>query len=221
MADPQTITLVIADDHALVRKGIRDFIERDPGLKVLGEASDGEEALAMAQRLKPDVLVLDIQMPRKTGIEVTRLVRAERLNAGILILTAYNDEPFIASALKAGANGFVLKIAEPEELTAAVREVHEGKLVLDSRLPNRDGFLTPVQSRSTASLADPLSPREIKVLQLVAGGFTNKAIGAQLGISDRTVQAHLATIFDKLGAKSRTEAVMIGLRTGLIVAPQE
>ena len=221
MSDIAPITLIIADDHSIVRKGIREFLERDPRLKVIGEAADGNEALQMARSLRPNVLVLDIQMPGKTGIDVARIVRSERLPVGILILTAYNDEPFVVSALKAGANGYVLKIAEPEEMANAVLEVHEGNRVLDTRIPHHEELAAISSTGGSGGSADPLSPREMKVLQLVAGGFTNKAIGTQLGISDRTVQAHLATIFDKLNAKSRTEAVMIGLRNGIIASSMD
>jgi DNA-binding NarL/FixJ family response regulator len=217
MSEALQISLVIADDHNFVRKGIRSFLERDTRLKVIGEASDGDEAIKLARELRPQVLVLDVQMPGKTGIDVTRIVRSEQLPMGILILTAYNDEPFVMSALKAGANGYVLKIAEPEELSAAVHEVHEGNRVLDTRIPHHEELAAAAMGDARSN-SDPLSPREIRVLQLVAAGYTNKAIGSQLGISDRTVQAHLATIFDKLGAKSRTEAVMIGLRNGIISA---
>ena len=218
------ISLVLADDHAMVRRGIREFLEADPTLRVAAEAGDGVQALALALDLKPDVLVLDIQMPGKSGIDVAREVRAAGLDIAILMLSAYDDEPYIVSALRAGANGYVLKTAEPEELIEAVHAVYEGQSVLDQKLVQHLMRLmgsaprTGAARSDTEALVEPLSARELEVLRLVARGFTNKAVAAQLGISDRTVQGHLANIFGKLNAQSRTDAVMIGLRLGLISA---
>jgi DNA-binding NarL/FixJ family response regulator len=209
-----SIRILLADDHAVVRKGIREFLEVDAGLQVIAEAEDGDTALAQTTALKPDVVVLDVQMPGKTGLEVTRLLRQAGARCAILILSAYDDEPFVRSALQAGANGYILKTAKPEELIEAVHNVREGQMVLDHRLALSLAVSLPV----SAPAATP-SAREMEVLQLVAQGFTNKAIAAQLGISDRTVQGHLANIFEKLGAESRTDAVMAGLKTGLISMP--
>jgi DNA-binding NarL/FixJ family response regulator len=218
--DNQTpITILLADDHAMVRSGIRGFLEQDERLRVVAEAGDGDQALALAQTYHPDVLVLDIQMPGKNGIEVARAVRAAGYNTGILILTAYDDEPYILGALQAGANGYVLKTAEPDELVQAVHAVYEGKSVLDPQLAQR--LWQQMASRANppqGQQPETLSAREIEVLRLVARGYTNKAVATQLGISDRTVQGHLANVFSKLHAQSRTDAVMIGLRLGLITA---
>lgn len=216
MPEPQTISLLLADDHAMVRRGIREFLESDASLRVVAEASDGEHALALARELKPDVVVADIQMPGKTGIELTRALREAGMDVGVLILTAYDDEPFIINALQAGANGYVLKTAEPEELIGAVHAVHEGKSALDVRLIDQLMHRVAEWGTREAAVADTLTGREIEVLRLAARGYTNKAIVAQLSISDRTVQGHLANIFSKLNAQSRTDAVMIGLRLGLI-----
>ena len=217
------ITVILADDHAVVRSGIRGFLEEDPRLRIVAEAGNGEQALLLAQAHHPDVLVLDIQMPGKTGIEVTKAVRDAGSNAGILILTAYDDEPYILGALQAGANGYVLKTAEPDELVAAVHAVYEGQSVLDPQLTRR--LWQQVAGRAAGHAASPAGPlpealtaRETEVLRLVARGYTNKAVAAQLGISDRTVQGHLANVFGKLNAQSRTDAVMIGLRLGLVSA---
>lgn len=213
------ITILLADDHAIVRSGIRGFLEQHERLRIIAEAGHGDQALALAQAQHPDVLVLDIQMPGKTGIEVTQAVRAAGLNMGILILTAYDDEPYILGALQAGANGYVLKTAEPDELVDAVLAVYEGKSILDPQLTQR--LWQQVVSRSAnpeAPQSEALTSREKEVLKLVARGYTNKAVAAQLGISDRTVQGHLANVFGKLHAQSRTDAVMIGLRLGLVSA---
>lgn len=215
------ISIVLADDHAVVRKGIREFLEADERLHVVAEAADGEHAFQLVMQHRPDVAVLDIQMPGKTGIEVTRQLRQANVVVGILILTAYDDAPFVKSALLAGANGYVLKTAEPEELVRAVFDVREGQTVFDKQISlmqlGRSMTRAEVETALLgAAERNDLSPREIEVLQLTASGFTNKAIAAQLGISDRTVQGHLASIFQKLGAQSRTDAVMAGLRLGLV-----
>jgi DNA-binding NarL/FixJ family response regulator len=215
--DPKPITVLLADDHAMARRGIREFLERDERLRIVAEAGEGNQALALAQQYHPDVLVLDIQMPGKTGIEVSRAIRAAGQPAGILILTAYDDQPYIVSALQAGANGYVLKTANPDELVAAVHAVYEGQSVLDPLLTQRLlQQMAPQPAQRDTPAVNPLTTRETEVLQLVARGFTNKAIAAQLSISDRTVQGHLANIFSKLHAQSRTDAVMIGLRMGMI-----
>ncbi len=211
------VRVILADDHAVVRKGIREFLEMSGNVIVLAEASDGSEALRLIREHKPDVAVLDIQMPNQTGIEVTRAIRSERLPIGVLILTAFDDEPYIRAVLQAGANGYVLKTAEAHEIVEAVQAVHEGQSVLDPVVarkliahlaePNRDDSELPVES---------LTERELEVLRLTAKGYTNKAIGVELSISDRTVQGHLAKIYDKLNAASRTEAVMRAVSLGWI-----
>jgi DNA-binding NarL/FixJ family response regulator len=209
------IRVVLADDHAVVRKGIREFLEASGRISVVAEAADGVQAMELIRRDHPDVAVLDIQMPGKTGIEVTRAIRAERLSVGVMILTAFDDEPYIRAVLQAGANGYVLKTADANQIVEAVEAVHEGQSVLDP----------VVTKKLMAQLARPddfdlgpesLTDRELEVLRLTARGFTNKAIGAQLSISDRTVQGHLAKIYGKLQATSRTEAVMRAVTLGLI-----
>ena len=224
MTNPQAgqpIRIILADDHAVVRRGIREFLEKDDRLRVVAEAGSGDQALALARQFDPDVVVLDIQMPGKTGIDVAKALRMAGSAAGILILTAYDDEPYIISALQAGANGYVLKTAEPEELVEAVLSVREGRSVLDQGLMTRlVRHIAQAHEPAQKALVEPLSARELEVLRLVARGFTNKAVAVQLGISDRTVQGHLANIFGKLHAQSRTDAVMTGLRLGLISTEQ-
>lgn len=205
------IRVILADDHALVRRGIREFLEISPDIQVLAEAGDGTEALRLIRELRPDVAVLDIQMPAPNGIEVTRQVRAEKLPVGILILTAYEDPPYIKAVLQAGANGYVLKNVDADDLIEAVRAVHEGKSVLDPTLARKVlSDLSPAPELSVEALSD----RELEVLRLAAQGLTNKAIGMALGISDRTAQGHLANIYSKLHAASRTEAVMRAVSLG-------
>jgi DNA-binding NarL/FixJ family response regulator len=207
------IRILLADDHHLVRAGVRQLLESANDLQVIAEAGDGEEAQTLIQKHKPDVAVLDIQMPKASGIEVTRWVRSHMPEVGVLILTAYDDDPYVMAVLQAGANGYVLKTGQSEELIQAVRDVHEGKSALDPSITKK--LMTNIFKTADRTV-EPLTDRELDVLRLAAKGFTNKAIGMQLGISDRTVQGHLAHIFAKLQANSRTEAVMRAVSLGWI-----
>ena len=214
-AQPQPIIRVLlADDHVVVRAGIRQFLEQSPDILVVAEASNGQEACELLEQLKPDVAVLDIQMPLMSGIEVTRWIRSKRFSIGVLVLTAFDDEPYVQAVLQAGANGYVLKTAEPQEIVEGVRDVFHGKSVLDAALAQR--LIARLSRKIETALIEPLTDRELQILTLTGKGFTNKAIGMQLGISDRTVQNHLANIFQKLNAESRTEAVMRAVSLGLI-----
>jgi DNA-binding NarL/FixJ family response regulator len=208
------IRVLLADDHNIVRAGVRQLIESAHDLHVVAEAGDGEEARALIQQHKPDVAVLDIQMPKASGIEVTRWVRSHMPEVGVLILTAYDDDPYVMAVLQAGANGYVLKTGQADELIRAVRDVFEGKSALDPSITRN--LMSNLFRGPEKKVLDPLTDRELDVLRLAAKGFTNKAIGVQLSISDRTVQGHLAHIFAKLQANSRTEAVMRGVSLGLI-----
>lgn len=208
------IRVLLADDHVVVRAGIRQFLEQSRDIRVVAEASNGQEACEMLEQHKPDVAVLDIQMPKMSGIEVTRWLRSKRIAVGVLVLTAYDDEPYIRAVLQAGANGYVLKTAEPLEIVQGVREVFQGKSVLDSALAQK--LIAKLVENEEAPLIEALTERELQILSLTGRGFTNKAIGNQLGISDRTVQNHLANIFQKLNAESRTEAVMRAVSLGII-----
>ena len=211
------IRALLADDHNMVRAGIRELLAGSGDIQVVAEAGDGEEAQALIRKHKPDVAVLDIQMPKLSGIEVTRWVRTEMPDVGVLILTAYDDDPYVMAVLQAGANGYVLKTAQADELIQAVRDVHEGKSVLDPAITGK--LMSTLFKGPERSGIQELTEREHEVLRLAARGFTNKAIGVQLGISDRTVQGHLAHIFAKLQAASRTEAVMRAVALGWI--PQD
>jgi len=212
MSNSTSIRVLLADDHAVVRAGIRQFMERAGDIQVVAEASDGEAAQALIEQHHPDVAVLDIQMPKASGIEVTRWVRANIPATGVLILTAYDDDPYVMAVLQAGANGYVLKTAAPGDIIQAVHDVYAGKSVLDAAITQK--LMSQVSGRSEFSPVEPLTDREMEVLKLAGKGYTNKAIGVQLGISDRTVQGHLARVFDKLQATSRTEAVMRAVSLG-------
>jgi DNA-binding NarL/FixJ family response regulator len=215
-ADP--IRVVLADDHAVVRKGIREFLTEPGDIEVVAEAADGAEAIALLEQEQPDVAVLDIQMPKRSGIDVCRHVRAQRWPIGVLILTAYDDDPYVLAVLQAGANGYVLKTADADDIIQAVRDVHEGKSALDPVIARK--LMAQLAGRAENKPIESLTPRETDVLKLAARGHTNKAIGAQLHLSDRTVQGHLANIYGKLHVATRTEAVMRALSLGWL-SPEE
>ncbi|MBT3239649.1 MAG: response regulator transcription factor [Chloroflexi bacterium] len=206
------IRILLADDHSVVRAGIRQFLEQSEEMHVIAEAADGEEAKGLISEHLPDVAVLDIQMPKATGIEVTRWVRENHKDIGILILTAFDETPYISAVIQSGANGYVLKTATPQEVIQAVHNVHEGKSAIDQLIIQK--MMTQMDPAFDFHQKDKPTKREMEVLQAVAKGFTNKAIGIQLNISDRTVQGHLANIFNKLQASSRTEAVMRAVSFG-------
>jgi len=213
-----SIRVVLADDHAVVRKGIREFLTEPGDIEVVAEAADGAEAIALLEQEKPDVAVLDIQMPKRSGIDVCRHVRAQRWPIGVLILTAYDDDPYVLAVLQAGANGYVLKTADADDIIQAVRDVHEGKSALDPVIARK--LMAQLAGRAENKPIETLTPRETDVLKLAARGYTNKAIGAQLHLSDRTVQGHLANIYGKLHVATRTEAVMRAVSLGWLT-PEE
>ncbi len=211
------IRVILADDHEVVRAGIRQFFERAKDIEVVAEANDGEQAEALIREFHPDVAVLDIQMPKATGIDVTRWVRENARETGILILTAFNDDPYVIAVLQAGANGYVLKTASPLSIIQAVRDVHEGKSAINQAIAQK--IIAYVTKQKNEAPVEALTDREMEVLLALAKGLTNKAIATQLGISDRTVQGHIAHIFDKMGVSNRTEAVMRAVSLGWI--PQD
>lgn len=214
----EPIRVLLADDHAVVRKGIREFLTEPGDIEVIAEAANGDEAIALLEQAKPDVAVLDIQMPKRSGIDVCRHVRAQHWPIGILILTAYDDDPYVLAVLQAGANGYVLKTADADDIIQAVRDVYEGKSALDPVIARK--LMAQLAGRTENKPIETLTPRETDVLKLAARGYTNKAIGAQLHLSDRTVQGHLANIYGKLHVATRTEAVMRAVSLGWL-SPEE
>ena len=211
---PSAIRVVLADDHGVVRRGIRDFLTESGDIIVIAEAETGAQAFDYVIQHRPDVAVLDIQMPDGSGIEITRRLRSEGLILGVLILTAFDDPPYVKAAVEAGANGYLLKSADADELVSAVHAVHEGKKAFDAALT-----VQRLDNNASNQPIAKLSERERDILALAAQGLTNKAIGFQLSISDRTVQGHLANIYDRLGVSGRTEAVTRGVALGLIAMP--
>lgn len=217
--DKKSIRVILADDHQVVRRGIRDFLTENGDIEVVAEAEDGDQAVRLIEQYQPDVAVLDIQMPGRSGIDVVRWVRQRGLPVGLLILTAYDDDPYLVAALEAGTNGYVMKTADAPEIVRAVRAVHEGKSVLDPTIVHR--LMQVVGGGGEAPLpAAELTSRELSVLEEAARGLTNKAIGLMLGISDRTVQGHLRNIFEKLHVTNRTEAVVRAVQLGMLELPE-
>ncbi len=213
----RSIRVLIADDHALMREGTRQILEDQPDLVVAGEAQDGEEAVALALRLHPDVVLMDIAMPKLNGIEATRQIKQARPATTVLVLTAYDDDQYIYALLDAGAAGYLLKNVRGEELAKAVRAVAEGESVIDPTIASKVFKRYSKPGRATVREGvEPLTDRESEVLAMAAKGLSNKLIARALSLSDRTVQVHLSNIFGKLNVASRTEAVITALRVGLL-----
>jgi DNA-binding NarL/FixJ family response regulator len=212
------IRTLLADDHAVVRQGIRQFLEEAGDIAVVAEAGDGVEALRLVEAHQPDVAVLDIRMPEVTGVEATRRIKEHFPQVGVLVLTAYDDDPYVFALLQAGADGYVLKTASGDELVRAVRTVHAGETALSPEIAGKVVHqATRRRPEGATDQVELLTDRELDVLRLAARGLTNRAIGHELGISHRTVQGHMANIYGKLGVNSRTEAVTEALRRGWIV----
>jgi DNA-binding NarL/FixJ family response regulator len=208
------IRVLVVDDHPVVRHGLLAMLRYAPDLEVVGEAADGLTALRLIGESRPEVVLLDLRMPQLSGVEVMQQARAQGLAARFLVLTTFDTEEYLGPALAAGARGYLLKDAPPEEVLRAIRTIAQGQAALES------GVTARLLARVTAGPAsDELSAREIEVLQLLARGASNKELAAQLNLSENTIKSHLSRIFDKLGVKSRTEAAMLALQRGLIPPP--
>ncbi len=207
------IRVLLAEDHAIMREGTREFIQREPDMEVVGEAGDGEEAVRLADQLKPDVIVMDIRMPKLNGIEATKQIKQQHPSIAILILTAFDTDQYIFALLEAGAAGYLLKGVRAHELIDAIRAVYAGESVLHPVVASRVIRRVVTPSPEMKSV-EPLSEREMEILKLAAKGISNKDIAERVFLSPRTVQVHLGNIFNKLGVASRTEAVLFGLKRG-------
>ena len=214
MQDP--ITLLLADDHPVVRKGTRELLEAEADLRVLGEASSGAEVVALAAQLRPDIVLMDMSMPDMTGVEATRRIKAGQGRVSLLVLSSYDDDAYVFAALEAGAAGYLLKEASEDELLRAVRAVAAGESVLHPSIARKVMARFSAQAPAEMDLTEDLSPRELEVLRAAARGGSNKEIARALGISPRTVQVHLGNVFSKLNVGSRTEAVLAGIRRGWV-----
>lgn len=202
------VRIVLADDHPLTRAGIAEFLRRESSLDLIGEAEDGVKAWEMIRDLKPDVALLDIRMPGMDGVSVAQKVKTEGLATATIMLTSYDAQQYVMASLRAGARGFVLKTVSPRELTAAINTVSKGGLYLDPEVASVMG--------ERDFIPEQLSAREREVLLLAAKGLSSKEVAKRLFISERTVQTHLASIYDKLGSKNKTEALLLALKYGVV-----
>jgi two-component system response regulator NreC len=214
------IRILLAEDHTLVRAGIRALLERQPDMEVVGEAADGQEAIKKVQKLRPDVVVMDIAMPGTTGLEATQCIKAESPDVGILILTMLEDERYFFHSIQAGASGFIAKGALPDELLVAVRAVAEGQVYLCPSLNKKlvEEYFNHAQSDATVVPPKSLTDRQQQVLRLISEGRTGREIADLLGISINTVERHRQDMMAKLCLHNRAELIKYAIRKGLIDA---
>jgi DNA-binding NarL/FixJ family response regulator len=210
------IRIVIADDHAVVRKGTRQILEEEPDFKVVGEAANGEEAVNLVQELKPDIAIVDINMPVMDGIEATKRIKTISPGTAVLILSAYDNDEFVFILLEAGAAGYLLKDVSGKDIISAIRAIRRGESVLHPIIARKvmNHFL-PI-SNGKKEVEKILGDREMEVLKLASNALSNQEIADKLGLSLHTVEAHMRHIFSKLQVSSRTEAVLYGLRQGWV-----
>ncbi|WP_157006973.1 response regulator [Agromyces laixinhei] len=217
-----TISVLIADDQAMVRAGFAAVLDAQTGIEVVGQAADGDEAVAMAHELRPDVVVMDVRMPGRNGLEATRALQTPPRSSDyvprVLMLTTFDIDDYVYEALRAGASGFLLKDATPEELVAAVRVVASGDALLAPSVTRRliEDFARSAPPRIDAGRLSELTEREREVLTLVGRGFSNTEIAAALFIAEQTVKTHVSKILSKLGLRDRVHAVVLAYDTGLV-----
>ena len=202
------VRILLADDHPLTRSGIAEFVRREETFELVAEAEDGIDAWEKIKELRPDVALLDIRMPGYDGVTVAQKVKNEGMNTAIVMLTSYDAQQYVIASLRAGARGFVLKTVSPKELTTAINTVAKGGLYLDPEVASVMG--------AQDFIPEQLSVREREVLLLAAKGLSSKEVAKQLFISERTVQTHLASIYDKLGSRNKTEALLLALKYGVV-----
>ena len=214
------IKILVVDDHAIVREGVRMILAKESDLEVVGEAGDGQQALELTERVRPDVVIMDISMPGMGGIEATQTVRARHPEVQVLALTMHEDESYVFQLLRAGAAGYVLKRAAAQDLVQAVRASAKGEAFLNPSVARKvvEDYLRRVETGEERARYDGLTTREKEILTLIAQGLSNQQIAEKLFISIKTVQTHRAHILEKLGLHDRTELVRYAIRKGLIEA---
>jgi NarL family two-component system response regulator LiaR len=213
------IRVLIVDDHAVVRTGLKVFLDLQPDMEVVGEAADGSEGVAMARRLEPDVVLMDLLMPNMDGVTAIGRIKSERPETEIVTMTSFIEEEKVTSALEAGASGYVLKDAEAEEVAAAVRAAYAGEVHLDPAVARLLAQRMRDRKSPKDELAEPLTEREKDVLRLLGQGMSNKDIGATLFITERTARTYVSNILGKLGLASRTQAALYAVEHKLVDAP--
>jgi DNA-binding NarL/FixJ family response regulator len=211
----QTIRVLIVDDHTIVRKGIRALLAEIAGIEVVGEAGNGQEAVAQAETLHPDVVLMDLAMPKMDGIEATRQIKASQPESRILVMTSFAADDKVFPAIKAGALGYLLKESAPEDLVQAIHQIHRGESSLHPTIA-RKVLQEITHSSDRPPTPDPLTEREAEVLRLVAQGLSNQDIAKKLNISDPTVRTHVSNIMGKLHLATRIQAALYALREGLV-----
>lgn len=206
------IRLMVVDDHRVVRSGVKALIATEEGLEIVGEATDGREAVTKATALEPDLVLMDLVMPEMDGVEATRRITEERSDLEILILTSFSEEERIIQAIKAGASGYLIKDASPDELVGAIRDTYRGESTLD---PKVAGTVLRSMQKEKDQPGEELTEREIEVLELIAEGLPNDDIATELYISERTVRSHVSNILGKLNLENRTQAALYAVRKGI------
>ena len=210
------IRVLIVDDHAVVREGLRSFLELQDGIEVAGEASDGEQAIALTEQTRPDVVLMDLVMPGLDGVSAMRAVHARWPDSRVIVLTSFLDEERLLPAIQAGAAGYLLKNVAPPELANAIRAAHRGEAIIDPVVAARLLGTLAAGERLAPPEPDQLTSRELQVLELIVGGRSNKRIALELGISEKTVKAHVGHVLAKLGVADRTQAALLAVRQGLL-----
>jgi two-component system, NarL family, response regulator LiaR len=216
---PDPIRILVVDDHAVVREGLRAFLSLQDGFEIVGEAADGQEALEQAAALDPDVILMDLVMPNRDGVSAMRELRVRTPHTRVIVLTSFLDDDRLLPALEAGAAGYMLKNSQPAELARAVRAAHAGEAIIDPTAAARLVNALANEDRAARTKTEPLdqlTKREREILELIAGGRSNKRIALELGISEKTVKAHVGRVLAKLGVTDRTQAAVLAVQEGLV-----
>ncbi|MBV8218987.1 MAG: response regulator transcription factor [Solirubrobacterales bacterium] len=211
---PDPITILVVDDHAVVREGLRAFLGLQDGFEIVGEAVDGEQALEQAERLDPDVILMDLVMPGRDGVSAMQVLKQRASRSRVIVLTSFLEDDRLLPALEAGAAGYRLKSSQPAELARAVRAAHAGEAIIDPTVAAR--LVHALSERPAAPAFDELTTRERDVLALIAQGRSNKRIALELGISEKTVKTHVGHVLAKLDVTDRTQAAVLAVRAGLV-----